>query len=226
MNHQIFGFYDVNPCVPTCITSHNKLSHLRFFAAGALHKCVTSPWQVIFSVKRSRKCRLCIKTPKWLWLWYHRACVATLKLTCVFVFSSLELLQSLKWIMCSLPLPRIIVFLLCWSLWELASTINWGQTVSRWVSLVCSSPFVTVFCWSPCFFFPTPKPPPEALPGSGAGDITNSKQWLSVGANWPSAACFTSGPLACPRYRQGGRVKWVFYFQSALLRKCCLIVWY
>lgn len=31
------------------------------------------------------------------------------------------------------------------------------------------------------FFSHSPPPPPEALPGSGAGDITNSKQWLSVG---------------------------------------------
>lgn len=34
VNHQIFGFYAANPCAPTCITPHNKLSHQRFPVAG------------------------------------------------------------------------------------------------------------------------------------------------------------------------------------------------
>lgn len=76
------------------------------------------------------------------------------------------------------------------------------------------------------FFFPSHPSTPEALPGSGAGDITNSKQWLSAGANWPSDARFASGPLACSRYGQGGQGEMPVYGQSALLRKCCPIAQY
>lgn len=70
------------------------------------------------------------------------------------------------------------LFLLCWlrgwGVWGVASSIYWGWTTSKWVSLVCCYKlFVPEFCWSPLFFFPTP---PEALPGSGASDITGGKQ--------------------------------------------------
>lgn len=111
-----------------------------------------------------------------------------------------------------------------WSLWEPESTIDCGgQTASPWVSSVCSSLFVTVFCWS--LRFPPPLPthlPPRPLPGSGAGDITNSKQWPSAGANWPSRCTLCLRSIS--RLQVWSEMR--CYCQSAFLRECCPMVEY
>lgn len=75
------------------------------------------------------------------------------------------------------------VFLLCWHWWEDAFSIYWGWAASRWVSLVCSSLFVIVFCWSPRFSHT-----PEALSGSGtegytANEVQHNQAFFAL-AGW------------------------------------------
>lgn len=78
MNHQIFGFYAANPCALTCITPHNKLSHLRFPVAGEGFRLrYINVWSPLG--KSLFFCKLQMAS--------DLADVATLELTCVVVLS-------------------------------------------------------------------------------------------------------------------------------------------